>query len=760
MRIKDGRNGNLSRKTELLAPAGSYEILKAVIHAGADAVYAAGTRFGARAYAQNFSEEEMLAAIDYVHLKGKRLYLTVNTLLKDEEMQELYAYLAPLYEAGLDAVIVQDIGVMHFVRKHFPDLPIHASTQMTVTGAYGAGLLLDQGCSRIVTARELSLEEISNIYRKTGAEIESFVHGALCYSYSGQCLLSSMIGGRSGNRGRCAQPCRLSYGVLVEKESLGKHSQENYPLSLKDLCTIEMIPRLVESGIYSFKIEGRMKQARYAAGVTAIYRKYLDIYERDPSRPYQVSGEDYQTLLDLGNRSGFTDGYYRRRNGREMITFHKPSHEKNMGNSQSEDEKKEIGNDSKEKIKGILRLSINNPASLVLEYNGVQAETTGDLVQRAEKQPLSEETVREKIKKTGNTPFQFESLQISMDADSFLPVGALNQLRRKAVENLSGAVLGKYRRTLQESAGVLDGEGREDNFGNIFQENAEPGKQTAGQSKDQALHLSVLTETLEQFETTLQQPEAERIYLETFALGRKRLCRELKDFAGRAHQAGKECYLALPHVFRMETVQWYERNWKQITDAGMDGYLVRNLEELSFLKEMGVPGSMMQGDYHLYAYSNEAVCGWRRLSLHRYTIPVELNRKELGALDCTGGEMIIYGYQPVMLSAQCLHKNTGGCDKTEGVCYLKDRYGNHFPVKNHCEDCYNVLYNICPLALFHQFRQIQALHPGSVRLSFTVESGREAARIFDCYRQALAGRPDRDSYEGAFTNGHFKRGVE
>ena len=202
---------NRKKKTELLSPAGSLDILKAAADAGADAVYAAGNKFGARAYADNFTKQELFEALDYLHLRGKQLYLTVNTLLKEQEMRELYSYLAPLYEAGLDAVIVQDIGVLRFIRNYFPGLPIHASTQMTVTGAYGAKLLLEAGCSRIVTARELSLEEISHIYEETGAEIESFVHGALCYCYSGQCLMSSMLGGRSGNRGRCAQPCRLPY---------------------------------------------------------------------------------------------------------------------------------------------------------------------------------------------------------------------------------------------------------------------------------------------------------------------------------------------------------------------------------------------------------------------------------------------------------------------------------------------------------------------------------------------------------------------
>lgn len=747
------RKRNLDRRTELLAPAGSFAILEAVIDAGADAAYAGGSRFGARAYAENFTEEEMLAAIDYVHIKGKRLYLTVNTLLKNQELRELYAYLAPLYEAGLDAVIVQDIGVLHFIKTNFPGLPIHASTQMTVTGAYGAKLLLDAGCSRIVTARELSLEEISHIYRKTGAEIESFVHGALCYSYSGQCLLSSIIGGRSGNRGRCAQPCRLSYGFQAGREARGERAGERYPLSLKDLCAIEIIPELVKSGVYSFKIEGRMKQAEYAAGVTEIYRKYLDIYEENPSQPYQVNAEDYQRLLDLGNRCGFTDGYYHRRNGRKMVTFQKPSHEKNIPDSRTVAGNNKVWGAGKEKIKGILRLSKDNPASLVLEYNGIRTETVGDVVQEAQRQPLSEETVLGKMKKTGDTPFQFGELQLAMDEGVFLAVGALNRLRRKAIGNLTAMVLEPYRRRLPENPPNDAGDFSERNTEN---HTADVSRAETGGFR----HLSVLTETLEQFQAVLPQPETGRIYLETFALGRERLIGELGDFVQMAHDAGKECYLALPHILRMEAAQWYGQNFPSIAGAGVDGYLVRNLEELSLLKEMGVDASRMQGDYHLYAYSNEAIRGWRQLSLHRHTLAVELNMAELKELDNTEGEMILYGYQPLMLSVQCLHKNIDRCDKVEGVFYLKDRYGKLFPVRNHCADCYNVIYNICPLALFHQFRQVQALRPGSVRLSFTVESAGEVEEIFEFYRQAAEGTFDREGYRGDFTNGHLKRGVE
>ena len=312
----------VKRGAEILAPAGSFESMKAAVAAGADAVYIGGNKFGARAYADNLDEDRMKEAIDYAHLHGCRIYMTVNTLVKEREMKELYSYLLPYYEQGLDAVIVQDMGVFSFVKRHFPDLDVHASTQMTVTGAPGAALIGRMGASRIVTARELSLEEIEEIYRETGAEIESFVHGALCYCYSGQCLFSSLIGGRSGNRGRCAQTCRLPFSVRRGKELLnGKN--EKYVLSLKDLCSLDILPDILEAGVFSLKIEGRMKSPRYTAGVVSIYRKYVDQYMKYGRKGYQVDPADRKTLLDLFDRGGQTEGYYREHNGRDdRVSIH------------------------------------------------------------------------------------------------------------------------------------------------------------------------------------------------------------------------------------------------------------------------------------------------------------------------------------------------------------------------------------------------------------------------------------------------------
>ncbi len=766
------------KKTELLSPAGSFDILKAVALAGADAVYAAGQQFGARAYADNLTKKELLEGLDYLHLKEKRLYLTVNTLLKNRELERLYDYLYPLYEAGLDGVIVQDIGVLHFVREHFPGLPIHASTQMNITGAYGAKLLLEAGCSRIVTARELSLEEISHIYETTGAEIESFVHGALCYSHSGQCLLSSMIGGRSGNRGRCAQPCRLPWELCSSKgeilnrnsdgnrESSRKNRKDTYLLSPRDLCAVELIPRLIQSGVHSFKIEGRMKQAEYAAGVTGMYRKYLDICENDPKDLYEVSGEDKTILRNLGSRCGFTDGYYTRHNGKDMITFLKPSHEKNREQGQEL-----FRQENKEKIKGFLRVSAGTPLYLMLRYKDIQAEVTGEQVQPAQKQPLTRETVLDKMKKTGNTPFVFEELQVELEGQAFVTISALNQIRREGLLKLQEEILKKYRRSARKPGETVPadfpGSAPEQKMVTDSRKSVPEQEESAvsvwvqkKKPRRQIPEIRVLTETPEQFQAALKQQEVSRIYPELPGRTGQTIAEQVSVLVAQAHKAGKECWPALPYIFRMETARRFESCWRELEASGADGYLIRNYEEIRFLKERGVGPERIQGDYSLYVYSNEALRGFSELPLHYFTLPAELNFQELKENDCSRGEMILYGRQPLMVSSQCVHKNTAGCSKKETISYLKDRYGKLFPVKNRCQDCYNVIYNISPLALFHHMKEISSLGPAGLRLSFTIEDQEETEHIFALFRQACSGNSDRQLCPADYTNGHFKRGVE
>ncbi len=294
-------------RPELLSPAGDYECFVAAIKAGADAVYLGGN-YSARAYAKNFTTEEILTALDFAHLYGRKIYMTLNTLMKDTELSSIRSYLLPFYRAGLDGVIIQDIGLFRLLHEEFPDLPLHASTQMCITATDGLNLFSEMGAKRVVLARELSLDEIRRIHDTSDQELECFIHGAMCYAYSGKCLLSSMLGKRSGNRGRCAQPCRLPYN--------GK-----YLLSMKDMAVLDILPKLIDAGIASFKIEGRMKSPDYVAATAGIYRKYIDLCVDHPEERYQIDQKDLDLLLKLYTRSSHSRGYYEIRNGAEMITI-------------------------------------------------------------------------------------------------------------------------------------------------------------------------------------------------------------------------------------------------------------------------------------------------------------------------------------------------------------------------------------------------------------------------------------------------------
>ena len=416
--------GNGMKKVELLAPAGNFAALKGAINAGADAVYLGGEKYGARAYADNFSREEICEGIHLAHELGRKIYLTVNTLIKENELNGIYSFLKPYYECGLDGVIVQDIGALRFIKRHFPFLELHASTQMTITGSYGINILKNEGVSRIVPARELSLGEIKEIKHRTGIEIEAFIHGAMCYCYSGQCLFSSILGGRSGNRGRCAQPCRLPYRI--------GNGREQYPLSMRDMCTIKLIPQLIEAGIDSFKIEGRMKKPVYAAGVTAIYRKYIDLYYEDPEH-YHVQEKDMEMLNALYIRSEIGDGYYHRHNGKEMISLDSPAYsptdEKLMQLIEQEYLEKKPAVDANAEI----TLIAGKPAELKLNASGVETVCKGAVVQTARRQPLSGDKVVGQIQKSGNSNIRIKDVNVNMQGDVFMPIGDLNELRRNAV---------------------------------------------------------------------------------------------------------------------------------------------------------------------------------------------------------------------------------------------------------------------------------------------------------------------------------------
>lgn len=765
---------------ELLAPAGSLEICKAVLAAGADAVYLGGEKYGARAFAKNFTRDDILEALDYAHLYGRKIFLTVNTLLKNREFgRELYDYLEPFYLHGLDAIIVQDYGVFQFVRRNFPELPVHVSTQMSVANVYGAEVLKKKGASRIVTARELSLGEIRDIYEQTGVEIESFIHGALCYCYSGQCLMSSMLGGRSGNRGRCAQPCRLAYQVLDDWGNL-LHKKEKYPLSPKDLCTVTLLPKLCEAGIYSFKIEGRMKQLEYAAGVTSVYRKYLDLYEQDPKN-YRVEDRDMEYLLQLGNRNGFTRGYYEMRNGREMITLTDSSHSSGQAKEAYQSRQME-----KIPVNGRLMLQKGEPAYLEVwkagseflsgrenadlesaAYPGMgsedaecpgsgiagQGQATGAVVQEAQSRPLVKKDVEERIRKTGETPFYFENLEIMLDEGCFLPVKQLNDLRRGALLALWQKIVGEYRRNLsdcgaavreQNPAGTLKGISAQEEM-----RKADPGQRET--------FLNVCISSPWMLEEVLHDPFVGMITLD--------FTEKLESCLEKIHAAGKQAGFCFPYVFRKNSAQRFSDLAPIIKE--FDRVWARSYDSLGYATEvLGMGPGQVGLDHSLYVYSDETAEDFAADGFGYYTASLELNQKELGHMPNGTGEFLLYGYVPLMVSAQCVYKNYDQCYKNkngkEKNLYLKDRYFKKFFIKRNCKDCYNIIYNSQPISLFHHADGIRKLGFGSYRIAFVSEDRAQMRNVLRTFEQAFIEGKAVTALEkkDSFTNGHFRRGVD
>ena len=700
-----------NRDFELLAPAGNINIFKAVIEAGADAVYVGGSMFGARAYANNFDEEELLYAIDYAHLKGVKVYLTVNTLLKNDEIEKLYDYLLPFYERGLDAVLVQDLGALKLIHDRFPDLAIHTSTQMTVTGIDGVRFLKQFGVQRVVMAREVSLAEMKEIHEKCGMEIEAFVHGALCYSYSGQCLFSSMLGGRSGNRGRCAQPCRLPYCVGNKKDT--------YILSLKDMCGRKDVQKLKESGVYSLKIEGRMKQAGYASGVVAYYRRYIDSMK-------EVSDKDYKNIAGLGNRCGFTDKYYFEHNGTDMVTFEKPNF--------VSDASDELPQFSKIKIQGKLTLKEAEPGALTVSCGGYRFTSYMDPVSHALKAPAERKNVAERISKTGDTPFEFENIDITMDNDIFVPNGALNKLRREAIEGLQNEILMQYKRTASASYGWKSKKTSE------IKPYGDPKVIASVRDGKQLYRL-------------LEYDNISEIYIDSSKYGRRDFVKEFSDDVFCVNNAEKKAYLALPVIFRRSTRDYFETISDQLKKIDFEGFIVRNYEEFFWVKTR-FAGKKIVTDHNMYTYNDMAKSMFFDNGADADTMPLELNQKEINRRNNKGSQMIIYGYYPLMVSAQCVHKNSYKCDRTPQITYLKDRYNKIFPVWNNCSECYNIIYNSCPTVLFNNMQKIKNAGIDALRLDFTFEKPEEIDTVMAAFES--------NSADGIkeYTNGHFKRGVE
>lgn len=699
---------------ELLAPAGNLEIFKGVIESGADAVYVGGSMFGARAYANNFTEEELLEAIDFAHLRGVKVYLTVNTLIKNSEFSKLYDYLLVYYKRGLDAVIVQDLGVVKAIHEYFPSMEIHTSTQMTVTGADGVRFLSQFGVTRVVMAREVSLAEMKRIHEETGMELEAFVHGALCYSYSGQCLFSSILGGRSGNRGRCAQPCRLPYTVEGKKDE--------YILSLKDMCGIKALDKLHDAGVYSLKIEGRMKQLEYACGVVKYYRSYID-----SKKP--VSDADYDRIKELGNRCGFTDRYYFDHNGSDMVTYVKPNFVSNA--AEPSPEKRKLS------IEGELVLREGEPGSLTVKRGDVTYKASIEPVSAALKAPLDKKAAIDRINKTGDTDFEFSHIKAQIGENVFVPNGALNKLRRDAISGLCDKLLKKYYRDDARYADISS-------MCELPEHVVKSDAAHDGAINDYTTICSCMTRR--QLETLMGYDCFDVFYLDFDMYDRKTLIQQFADDVQSLKKRKKKVYLMLPTILRADSSDYFASIAKELDKISFEGFVVKNYEEL-YLAEKLFTGKKIIIDHNMYTFNDVSNSAFFEHGVCGDTVPLELNSREIMHRNNAGSQMIVYGYYPLMTTANCVHKNTKGCDKKQKLIYLKDRYNKSFAVCNNCKECYNTIYNSLPTMLIKNISKLKEAGIRSFRYSFTIETPNQIKAVMD-------------DKVAEYTNGHYKRGVE
>lgn len=736
--VKQLRNN--IRQVEILAPGGSLDGIKAAYRAGADAVYTGGSKFGAREYADNLNIAQMEDAINYAHIHDKKIYLTVNTLLKDNEIDNmLIEYLSPIVNLGIDAVIVQDFGVMKLIHDVFPMLPIHASTQMTILGRDTSQWLKQYGVDRIVTPREMSLEEIRYIYEATGMEIESFVHGALCYCYSGQCFMSSYIGGRSGNRGRCAQPCRMEYDVYYKGKMINKGDCK-YVLSPKDINTLEILPELIEAGVYSLKIEGRMKKPEYAAGITALYRKYVDLYYRVGKEGYNVDKNDLQEAFDLFNRNGFSHSYYKQHNSRDMISLKKPAFRQENTTLINEIKEKYINNEIKENINIYISILKGHPITITTQCGDICSVTYGEVPDIAQKAPITKETVVRQMSKLGNTPFSVtnpeKDIQIELDDGLFIPMGELNELRRRSVDELQNMILEEHssNNAISTEFYVAD---------DIVKFN------------DSTINyeLNVLVSDITQLQTVIKTDLIKRIYIESDRFGRE--AEALKQIIDGNNI---EFVLAMPRVFRENDKVTFEHKYGDIINL-FSGYLIRNIEEYFYLKNKSISSKMIIFDYNVYTFNNHSKKLLESMeSGALYTIPVELNRKELKLRSAGRDELIVYGYMPDMTTANCIQKTCDECNHKNNILELKDRTSQYLKVKCICDYCYNVIYNTKPISLLKFKGNIDELSIKRLRIEFTFEDESEVNSIIKMYHNVFIDNNfEEDSTDS--TRGHFNKGV-
>lgn len=736
------------KRIEILSPAGSPESLYAALKLGADAVYTGTDRFGARAFADNPGVEEIKEAITYAHLRQKKIYLTVNTLLQDKEVeQELGPLIAPLYEAGLDACIVQDLGVLSFLHENFPKMALHASTQMTLLAADEAELYRKLGVTRFVPARECTIEEIRTMRQQTDLELEVFVHGALCYCYSGQCLMSEVIGGRSGNRGMCAQPCRLPFESIYGSGHL---------FSTKDICTLLYIPELCEAGVDSFKIEGRMKKKAYSAYLSSLYRHYTDAYQSEGAAVYREWTEnpdsglwrDIRRSKDIYNRGGFCGGYlferdkkeimYTRRNGhfgtlagtvtetgkgravfhteetihpQDILEFRLPddtrAYEYTVKEGAGAGEyvscntgwdspvipgqsvyrtrnaallkwvEEQVGQtDDRLPLKGRFCGRIGSPVTLSVTGKGTEVTVAGPILQEAKTRPVLAGDVRARLNKMGTTLYYWETLEIELGENAFLPLGELGKLRRRAVREWEEAAAGRRR------------------------------KERAVSHKEREVLLwqgppAISVANGEQLDTALQVPDDQgliHIKLEDFPW---------EEWCRLSHRlAGRPVALSFPRILRGRGYTAFMRTWEETAlwkDLNVTAVLINSHRSL-ILSDTYLPGAVRIAEENFYHTNRRA-------------------GEVLGQFGVCLSIPVCYGRETVMVTEGCLKRTLGHCDRVREHLAVKSSRGDEFTVVNHCDYCYNTVYTkeVCK----------KDIRDNPMRLNFTWESGEDMRKVLE-----------------------------
>lgn len=693
---------------ELLAPAGSMEALRAAVCNGADAVYLGADTFNARMNARNFSAADLQEAVVYCHVRGVKVHLTLNTLVLDREMPRAAELIRLAASCGVDAFIVQDLGVVSLCRQLAPDVPIHASTQMSIHSLEGVMEAAALGCSRVVLARELPAEEIAHICKKSPVEIEVFVHGALCMCYSGQCYLSSVIGRRSGNRGQCAQPCRLPYGY-------GRFESTRYPLSLKDNCLAGELDELRRMGVASIKIEGRMKRPEYVAIVTRAYRTVLNGGKLMPS--------DLQELETAFSRQGFTDGYFRGQTGSDMFGRRQEGEDTadlfaSARTTYEQGEPQRIG------VRFYAMIRRGEPAQLAVEDpDGNLCRTRGPVPEQAVYRSLTPQDLEQQLKKTGGTPYLCTAVRSSLDPDLMLPASAINAMRRDVIAELTA----KRGRAAPARLNAYDEPPRYDGI--------------AGEPQ-----LTIAVRTAGQITSRMLSMKPTVLYVPLS---------ELAEHPDLPQRVGVETQLAaiLPRVIWSGELAPIARQLRTVYEMGVRQVLAGNLGQLHIARAAGFA---VRGDFGLNIVNSRAMRYLREQGLDSQLLSFELTLPQIRDISkAVPAELLIYGRLPLMLMENCVMKNrTGICACQTGTVRLVDRVGEEFPIVKDPGTCRNVLLNGKKLYLLDKKDALRGMGLWALRLQFTTENPGEIDKVLMDYQ----GRAVFDA--GSYTRGLYSRGVE